>query len=157
MQTYRRRAGRGGTKAHPPLVSTGRVPGASKGEDVKSNLYADRDPRQLEPWYSRHVSSMTTEGLHDKADIAAELAYRDLQIETSQQATAACMKRIDELWAKLEERDARWRETTKAIQYVLDCYGDTGDWYGVLKKAIEANGIEAKARGWSIFVSGDRP
>jgi hypothetical protein len=31
----------------------------------------------LEPYYSRHVSAMTTEGLHGKGDIAAELAWRD--------------------------------------------------------------------------------
>lgn len=35
----------------------------------------------LEPHYSRHVSAMTSEGLHAKSDIAAELAFRDLEID----------------------------------------------------------------------------
>lgn len=44
-------------------------------------LYADRDPRELEPLYSLHVNAMTAEGLHSKADIAAELAARDREID----------------------------------------------------------------------------
>lgn len=35
----------------------------------------------LHPYYERHVSVMTGEGLHDKASIAAELAHRDKQID----------------------------------------------------------------------------
>lgn len=44
-------------------------------------LYADRKPWELEPHYSAHVAAMTAERLHDKAAIAAELAFRDAQIE----------------------------------------------------------------------------
>jgi len=44
------------------------------------NLYSDRNPMDLEPHYSAHVSAMTSEGLHDKADIAAELAFMDARI-----------------------------------------------------------------------------
>jgi len=43
----------------------------------------DRDPEALEPFYTRHVSAMTAEGLHAKSDIAAELAYRDMQLQSS--------------------------------------------------------------------------
>lgn len=42
-----------------------------------SLLYPPQDPRQLEPWFSRHMHAMTAEGLHDKADIAEQLAARD--------------------------------------------------------------------------------
>ena len=43
------------------------------------------DPKHLKPWdlepyYSIHVSAMTTEQLHDKADIAEQLAWRDQRI-----------------------------------------------------------------------------
>ena len=41
----------------------------------------ERHPFNLEPHYSRHVSAMTTESLHEKSDIAAELAFRDAQID----------------------------------------------------------------------------
>ena len=35
---------------------------------------------KLEPYFSMHMSAMTEESLHDKADIAAELALRDAEI-----------------------------------------------------------------------------
>ena len=45
--------------------------------------YAERDPEQLDKdggYYFRHVMAMTSEKLHSKADIAAELAFRDKRI-----------------------------------------------------------------------------
>ncbi|EOZ4489052.1 hypothetical protein ACQLT9_006013, partial [Salmonella enterica subsp. diarizonae] len=62
-----------------------------KNEHV--NQYAERDAMQLDKdggYYSRHIQAMTREGLHSKGDIAAELAWRDQQ--------------IDQLKADLEER-----------------------------------------------------
>lgn len=44
--------------------------------------YLIRDPRPLEPFFSEHMMAMTEEGLHDKGDIARELAFRDKQIAT---------------------------------------------------------------------------
>jgi hypothetical protein len=47
-----------------------------------SNLYdKSRHPWELEPYYSRHISAMTSEDLYSKADIAQELAFRDQQNE----------------------------------------------------------------------------
>ena len=43
--------------------------------------YAERNERELGEHYFKHVSAMTGEGLHSKAAIAAELAYRDERIE----------------------------------------------------------------------------
>ena len=46
--------------------------------------YAERDPMEqdkLGNYYCRHVSAMTSEDLHSKADIAAELAHRDIVID----------------------------------------------------------------------------
>ncbi len=46
--------------------------------------YAKRDPMALDKagnYYCRHAQAMTAEGLHAKSDIAAELAYRDMQID----------------------------------------------------------------------------
>lgn len=40
----------------------------------------------LEPHHSKHVSAMTTEALHSKADIAAELAARDARIAELEEA-----------------------------------------------------------------------
>lgn len=46
-----------------------------------SKLYPPQDPMELGGWYTRHVVAMTTEKLHDKADIAEQLAWRDKRIE----------------------------------------------------------------------------
>jgi hypothetical protein len=46
--------------------------------------YAKRDAMALDTagnYYIRHVGAMTSEGLHAKSDIAAELAWRDMQID----------------------------------------------------------------------------
>ena len=43
--------------------------------------YADRDVFELIPYYGKHVLAMTAEGLHNKSDIAAELAHRDIEID----------------------------------------------------------------------------
>lgn len=37
-------------------------------------------PEELEPHYSRHVGAMTSEGLHNKSDIAFQLALRDWKL-----------------------------------------------------------------------------
>lgn len=49
-------------------------------------LYAKRDIMELGKFYTRHVDHMTSEGLHDKSSIAAELAYRDWYIAELEEA-----------------------------------------------------------------------
>ena len=47
-------------------------------------LYAERDIEQLDKdgdYYFKHVLHMTREALHSKSDIAAELAWRDREID----------------------------------------------------------------------------
>ena len=46
----------------------------------ETKIYITRDPERLEPYYTQHVLAMTTESLHAKSDIAAELAARDARI-----------------------------------------------------------------------------
>ena len=48
------------------------------------NQYGKRDIIALDKnggYYSRHIEAMTSEGLHSKSDIAAELAWRDSEID----------------------------------------------------------------------------
>jgi hypothetical protein len=47
-------------------------------------LYAERDTEQLDEdgdYHFIHLLHMTTEALHSKRDIAAELAWRDREID----------------------------------------------------------------------------
>ena len=47
--------------------------------------YANRNIRALGAHYSKHVEAMTVEGLHEKSEIAAELAHRDVLIDRLQE------------------------------------------------------------------------
>jgi len=48
-------------------------------------------PWELEPYYSHHVGAMTSEALHEKADIAFQLALRDKEI-------AELRQELDDAW-----------------------------------------------------------
>lgn len=67
--------------------------------------YATRRPWELDAaggYYCRHVAAMTEEGLHSKADIAAELAHRD--------------NRIDELTERIRQLEAKESELSKILK-----------------------------------------
>ena len=49
--------------------------------NITGNLYAERDHEAMGDYYLRHVDRMTREGLHAKSDIAAELGFRDMEID----------------------------------------------------------------------------
>lgn len=50
-------------------------------EPVMSDHYAQRPLEDLGEYYCRHVQAMTRESLHSKSDIAAELAWRDRELD----------------------------------------------------------------------------
>ena len=51
-----------------------------KGKQMANKLYAKRDKEPILDLYSSHINAMTVEGLYSKADIAAELAFRDARV-----------------------------------------------------------------------------
>lgn len=53
----------------------------TQNEQNIEKQYTERDALALEPHYSRHMLAMTREELNGKWEIAAELAYRDSEIE----------------------------------------------------------------------------
>jgi len=56
--------------------------------DTATKHYTDRDAMALDKaggYYARHVFAMTAEQLHAKSDIAAELGWRDMQIDQMRQ------------------------------------------------------------------------
>lgn len=80
---------------------------------IDSQQYAERNPVALDRagnYYSRHVEAMTAEGLHDKSDIAAELAVRDMEIDRLRRAIATVMEG-DSSIARMRMGDAL-KETT---------------------------------------------
>ena len=85
----------------------------------EAKLYADRDIMQLDRegnHYCNHVLAMTQEGLHDKGDIAAELAFRDAQID---RVTAE----RDALQQRLTAADERADVLEGLVGEVMDAVG----------------------------------
>jgi L-amino acid N-acyltransferase YncA len=73
--------------------------------------YAERDIEALGKHYMDHVEAMTAERLHEKSDIAAELAYRDARLEN---CANLCKKRIEECYRILSVTTCR--ETGTALR-----------------------------------------
>lgn len=74
--------------------------------------YKQRAPQDLEPDFTRHLTAMTAEGLHMKADIACELAWRD--------------RRIAELEAERDSiRDEALEEAAKACEKEREVFTST--------------------------------
>ena len=70
-----------------------------------SKQYAERDASALDEaggYYIRHVSAMTKEGLHSKSDIAAELGYRDMLLDSLGAKVSELLTQRDELQASLQ-------------------------------------------------------
>jgi hypothetical protein len=75
--------------------------------------YAKRRPMDLEPYYHRHVAAMTEEELHHKADIAAELAFRDKRIGELAELLIDGRGIMAEFWATGCKDDVQsWLERT---------------------------------------------
>lgn len=72
----------------------------------EDNLYADRDIFQLDidgNYYCRHVDRMTVEELHSKSDIAAELGWRDREIDNLKVKQKELLAMIGELELKVSD------------------------------------------------------
>jgi hypothetical protein len=92
---------------------------------MQNKLYADRGMDVLrEPEYIAHVQAMTAEGLHSKADIAAELAYRDILIREAR----AIMLAVVCLDGGMDDRHDQWLADTE--QYHVDVPGLSNDGVG---------------------------
>ena len=57
---------------------------------MKKLYNEERDTDDYDNLVMKHMMAMTTEGLHSKAAIAIELAYRDWQIEQLREALCRC-------------------------------------------------------------------
>lgn len=101
-------------------------------------LYAERDFKEHAEYYGKHVSAMTAEGLHDKSDIAFELAHRDML--------------IDKLKAEIEElnslQDSYLSDIGSEV-YDIDFNGDDSSYQLSIL-------IRPETVGYALYVKGDR-
>lgn len=61
------------------------------------NQYAERDIESIGNHYMVHIDAMTVESLHSKSDIAAELAFRDAEIESLR-------AQVESKWISVEDK-----------------------------------------------------
>lgn len=76
--------------------------------------YANRDVMDLDKkgmYYCEHISAMTREGLHSKSDIAAELAYRDFEIDKLKSQLEAITKEQRDKFEDWVTRDSLHKES----------------------------------------------
>lgn len=100
-----------------------------------SALYGERDIMALGEYYVRHVSAMTSEGLHSKAAIAAELAHRDEQIDQLLSALRSLNAHYDDLCKSnpgfmggmILKDYGLWNESLLESERVLARYPQTGE------------------------------
>ena len=78
-----------------------------------NNLYGERDIEALDEsggFYSQHIRAMTSESLHSKSAIAAELGYRDMlitELVVAIQQIIECYDSVDsKLWTTSSKRCA---------------------------------------------------
>lgn len=84
------------------------------------NQYAERNTEQFAKHYAVHVLAMTAEGLHEKSDIAAELAWRDSEIERLTTLAANRLIDVEYLRDAVKEKNRRENEVGA---WILDNYG----------------------------------
>lgn len=99
----------------------------------------------LEPHYCRHVSAMTTEQLHSKADIAEQLAWRDQAIEQLR-ARVGGLEAEARMWSETAE------ENEAAIRHLVSIIDRDG---GQLQQGDPPVSAAARA-GCSVHVLHDR-
>ena len=116
-----------------------------------SKLYTERDIIEQGDYYSRHTSAMTSEDLHSKSDIAAELAHRDIEIDKLKARVAAQQSALNSIctcsWGAAEFFDvgkaASWMQ--KIAYDALDEVPSTEAF--ILRKQAEA--VQASRRAIS--------
>ncbi len=79
-----------------------------------AKLYPPQDPIKLGAHYTRHIAAMTTEELHSKADIAEQLAWRDLEIEHLRLAVNWENDCSEQYRMSLEQVTCQWRTAQAA-------------------------------------------
>lgn len=112
--------------------------------DTTEKLYAERDSDDLCEYYFRHVMAMTAEGLHAKNKIAAELAWRDREIDRLRAA-------LPHPTPAAEPVDVASLLPAPATEGP-DVLRDGGEWLATVRRWIQSNKINGEQVTWG---SGD--
>lgn len=91
-------------------------------KEMKKQYQKDRDVFELDKsggYYCRHVAAMTSEDLHSKSDIAAELGHRDMVNDRLVEKNAALR---EALRLKEAECEALASDISRIVSAAADAY-----------------------------------
>lgn len=83
--------------------------------DGLGKQYGDRNPIKQGIYYLRHVQAMTAEGLYSKANIAQELAHRDIEIDNLKKLLVTAAMPLEVLFCSASHK-MHTNETANAIE-----------------------------------------
>ena len=107
---------------------------------MMSDLYqvGERDVMELGQVYVDHVLAMTREGLHSKADIAAELAHRDIRIAELEDLETTYVKWVNGLEEKVAELEQENASLKEQLAYSRETNLMLDDHYGAQIEQLQA-------------------
>lgn len=91
------------------------------------SLYKERDAMELDAaggFYCQHIMAMTSEQLHSKSDIAAELGYRDMVVAGLLVALQYLVEIYDNDGSRLYTTETKQRALDKAKVAINKALGD---------------------------------
>lgn len=103
---------------------------------MSNNQYAVRDALDLDKrgdYYTRHISAISKEDLHNKADIAAELGYRDMMLDRTKRIIDERNEQITELTCALKlcinrlDEECGFTGAANTARLIIDQYS-TGEY-----------------------------
>jgi hypothetical protein len=83
-------------------------------------LYPEHDAQSLGKDYINHVFAMTREKLHDKSDIAIQLAWRDAELRRLHQSEREGWRYADELEQERKRLHEVNQELLEALKFVAE-------------------------------------
>jgi len=98
----------------------------------------ERDTDGYDNLVMKHLSAMTTEGLHSKSAIAVELAYRDYELQLQKKASAYFADMHEQALSRMRELESALRDLLKDTTHAEHkCGGEKQCSYARAEKLLE--------------------
>lgn len=77
--------------------------------------WRNANPMKLEPWFARWMMALTSEGLHDKADIATVLAMQSLELASAERRIETLAGDVGDLTAASEMYEISYKREIERL------------------------------------------
>lgn len=107
----------------------------------------ERDTDVYDELVMKHMAAMTTEGLHSKAAIAVELAYRDYELQLQQKAGTYLADITEQAFATIKQLEIALRDLLRDTTHAdHKCKGEQHCSYVRAEKSLESAAAHFVAR-----------